>query len=92
MRERLYITYARRAAAKVREVNQTLNGAACPLEGGALGDIYYGMAALAGACLASVTGMREGSDELNDMVTKLMFAEEDQIDSVIEKYSGAVKA
>ena len=92
MQEQAYIIYAHRAAAKAREANRVLNGTACPREGGALGDIYYGMAGLIGACLASVTGMREGSDELNDMVTKLMFAEEDQIDSVIEKYSGMVKA
>ena len=91
MREQMYITYAHRVAAKVREINQMLNGEACPQDGGMLGDIYYGIAGLVGACLAPVVGMLEDSDELNNIVTEIMFAEEDQIGSIIDKYCGAGK-
>ena len=88
MREQMYITYAHRVAAKVREVNQILNGEACPQDEGMLGDIYYGIAELVEACLAPIVGMLTDSDELNNMVTKIMFAEEEQIGSIIEKYCG----
>lgn len=82
-----YLEYANEAATKIRKTHEVLSGGeAIPECGSLLGDTYYLIADMIQTFLATI-GMRVvDDDEFNNMTTEIMFAEKDEIKSILRKY------
>ncbi len=81
-----YLEYANEAARKVREINKIFGGTGWPEEGSLLGDVHFAIADMMQIYLTLITGKQLYSDELNDMITEIIYAEKYEIESIVERY------
>ena len=88
MKEQKFLEYANEAGRKIREMNQLICGSEC-MDDGLLSDIFYRIGDMLQIYLASITGKEIGSDELSDMAVQIMYAEENEIDGLINKCFGS---
>lgn len=85
-----YLEYAREASEKIRKVSQVICGSDMPESGSLLGDVNYCIYIMIQMVMASVIEKEIADDDLNDLTTQIMYAEEGEIDSFLEKYSGSI--
>lgn len=82
-----YLEYANKASRKVMEINKIFGGTGWPEdEGSMLGEVHFAIADMIEMYLAPIVGKDAGSDELNDFTTEIMYAEKNEIESIIERY------
>ena len=82
-----FLEYANEAAGKIREAHQVMSGGEpIPEWGSLLGDAYYGIADMIQEYLTTIGIKISNDDKFNNMITEIMFAEKNEISSVIEKY------
>ncbi len=88
MREdKTYFEYANEAATKVRKINELLCGTEVPEEGSLLDDIDYCIYSMIQIHLAPIVGKELHSDEMNDKVTEIMFADESKVNDIVKSDS-----
>lgn len=85
-----YIEYAREAAEKIRKVSQVICGSDMPESGSLLGDANYCIYIMIQMVMASVIEKEIADDDLNNLTTQIMYAEEGEIDSFLKKYCGSI--
>lgn len=90
MEEKLFFIYANEAASKIREINRLVSGMEDMEPGGLLGDAYYCIADMVQTHLAPVVGEKVHSDRLNGITTEIIFAEKDELGSIVGRYCGQV--
>lgn len=81
-----FLEYANEAAGKIRKINQEISGTEIPEERSLLDDIDTYIYIMIQMYLAPLVGKEIGSDELNDFTTEIMYAEKNEIESIIERY------
>lgn len=84
-----FLENAVEAATKIRKTNEIISGNNnIPEYGTLLGDTYYCIADMIEAYLLAIGMKVIEEDEFNNMISMIMFAEEDGISDVIEGYRG----
>ena len=84
-----FVGYASEAAKNIREITSLLTGFDFPEDGSLLFTVYCNIADMLQVFLSPLVGKEMHSDKLNNMTTEILYAEEGQIGSIIEKYCGA---
>lgn len=79
----IFLEHANRAAIKIREINRLISGTESPEEGSLLGDIDYSIYIMIQMHFTHLLEKEISGDELNNMTTEIMFAEKDEIESII---------
>lgn len=84
-----FLKNAVEAATKIRKTNEIISGNNnIPEYGTLLGDTYYCIADMIEAYLLAIGMKVIEEDEFNNMISMILFAEEDGISDVIEGYRG----
>ena len=81
-----YLEYAREAVEKIRKVSQVICGSDMPESGSLLGDANYCIYIKIQIVMTSIVVKEIGDDDLNDLATQIMYAEESEIDSILKEY------
>lgn len=82
-----FLEYANEAAGKIRKAHQILSGGEpIPEDGSLLCDVYYGIADMIQEYLITIGLGIADDDDFNNMTTEIMFAEKEEIESIIKEY------
>ena len=80
-----FLKYANEAGNKIKKINQLVSGTTFPEEGSLLGEVARCIYFMVQIYLAPIVWKEIDSDELCNMTTQIMFADEDEIDKIIQE-------
>ena len=84
MNEKKFLECANEAGRKIREINRLVSGTSCPEDKSMLGDVRNCVYSMIQIYLAPIVRKEIESDELNSMTTDIMFAEQGEIDNILQ--------
>ena len=84
MDEQKFLEYANKAGRRIREINKLISGTSCPEDKSMLGDIKNCIYSMIQIYVAPIVRKEIESDDLNSVTTEIMFAEQDEIDNIIQ--------
>ena len=80
-----YLKLANEAGNKIKKINKLISGTECPEEGSLLGNVVRCVHSMVQIYLAPIVWKEIDCDELSNMATQIMFAEDGAIDDIIQK-------
>lgn len=84
-----FLENANEATKQIRKINRLICGTGMPEDGCLLGDVEYRIFVMIQIFLAPIVGKEIDDDDLNDMTTRIMSADKEDIGDFIRKYCGS---